>query len=436
FKKHDVWGLEIEEDKWWFVVKSDGDMLENELKEYHLEVEKDLNNIVKRSKVVRLYNEYTKASQDELKLLYQTAKVDWLREGDKNTAYFQNFIKARIKKNRVDTICNEDGLRFDGEDASGQFVKHFKCFIRTVAEVQSLCYMGDIFKCRHTIEEAKEMIINVTDNEIKEAILDIDSNKAPGLGKLLGEVNATIIALVLKLITPNKWIIKCVTTSAFLRCVNGEVHGTLKENEKQELLNIMPFKSRKLPMRYLGVPLLAKKLGINDCKCLVYRAFVYMLHMSVIKEINSLLKRFVWNAGESTKGKLRIAWKVIYRPKDQEVDVIDNANWSWPSEWTNKFLVLANFRPPNLNDKEDSVSRVYPEVVPKVDDVSLVDGVFDGAFGGDREEDFVMGEGVVVSSSSLERSTKSFLGGIMVSLILLEGLEEEACVNAMEVEKK
>ncbi|GKB63496.1 hypothetical protein Tco_0919682, partial [Tanacetum coccineum] len=32
------------------------------------------------------------------------------------------------------------------------------------------------------------------------------------------------------------------------------------------------------------------------------------------------------------------------------------------------------------------------EVVPKVDDVSLVDGVFDGAFGGDGEEDVVIGE--------------------------------------------
>ncbi|GKA10649.1 hypothetical protein Tco_0690082, partial [Tanacetum coccineum] len=66
------------------------------------------------------------------------------------------------------------------------------------------------------------------------------------------------------------------------------------------------------------------------------------------------------------------------------------------------------------------------EVVPKVDDVSLVDGVFDGAFGGDGEEDFVMGEGLVVASSSLEMLTKSCLGGMMVSLIFLEGLEEEA----------
>ncbi|GJV23688.1 hypothetical protein Tco_1376383 [Tanacetum coccineum] len=65
------------------------------------------------------------------------------------------------------------------------------------------------------------------------------------------------------------------------------------------------------------------------------------------------------------------------------------------------------------------------EVVPNVEDVSLVNGVFDDAFGGDGEEEVVMSKGVVVTSSSLEMLTKSCLGGIMVSLIFLEGLEEE-----------
>ncbi|GJZ30699.1 hypothetical protein Tco_0575746 [Tanacetum coccineum] len=55
---------------------------------------------------------------------------------------------------------------------------------------------------------------------------------------------------------------------------------------------------------------------------------------------------------------------------------------------------------------------------------------------GGEEEDFVIREGVVVLSSSLDRSTKSYLGGIMVSLFFLEGLEEEACMDAMEVEYK
>ncbi|GKD70253.1 hypothetical protein Tco_1324343, partial [Tanacetum coccineum] len=47
------------------------------------------------------------------------------------------------------------------------------------------------------------------------------------------------------------------------------------------------------------------------------------------------------------------------------------------------------------------------------------------------DEEVVIGEGVVVTSSSLEMLTNSCLGGIMVSLIFLEGLEEEALVEFM-----
>ncbi|GKB46921.1 hypothetical protein Tco_0897674 [Tanacetum coccineum] len=55
--------------------------------------------------------------------------------------------------------------------------------------------------------------------------------------------------------------------------------------------------------------------------------------------------------------------------------------------------------------------------------------VFDGAFGGVGNEEVVVGEGVVVTSSSLEMLTNSCLGGIMVSFIFMEGIEEEALVE-------
>ncbi|GJX38476.1 hypothetical protein Tco_0251779 [Tanacetum coccineum] len=57
--------------------------------------------------------------------------------------------------------------------------------------------------------------------------------------------------------------------------------------------------------------------------------------------------------------------------------------------------------------------------------------VFDGAFRGVGDEEVVVGEGVVVTSSSLEMLTNSCLGGIMVNLIFLEGFEEEAFVEFM-----
>nr|GEX90952.1 hypothetical protein [Tanacetum cinerariifolium] len=50
---------------------------------------------------------------------------------------------------------------------------------------------------------------------------------------------------------------------------------------------------------------------------------------------------------------------------------------------------------------------------------------------GIRDEEVVVGEGVVVVSASLEMLTNSCLGGIMVSLIFLEGLDEKAFVEFM-----
>ncbi|GJY32898.1 hypothetical protein Tco_0417367 [Tanacetum coccineum] len=61
----------------------------------------------------------------------------------------------------------------------------------------------------------------------------------------------------------------------------------------------------------------------------------------------------------------------------------------------------------------------------------LMDVVFDGAFGGVGDEEVVVGEGVVVISSSLDMLTNNCLGGIMVSLIFLEGLYEEPLVEFM-----
>ncbi|GKA79981.1 hypothetical protein Tco_0786577 [Tanacetum coccineum] len=46
------------------------------------------------------------------------------------------------------------------------------------------------------------------------------------------------------------------------------------------------------------------------------------------------------------------------------------------------------------------------EVVPKVNDVSLVDGVFEGAFGVNGDEDFVMGKGGGLSRSHGSRRKK------------------------------
>ncbi|GKC42591.1 RNA-directed DNA polymerase, eukaryota, reverse transcriptase zinc-binding domain protein [Tanacetum coccineum] len=103
------------------------------------------------------------------------------------------------------------------------------------------------------------------------------------------------------------------------------IFGCLNDEEQQEILEIMPFKVEKLPIRYLGVSLTSRKIKNKECKSLidkveskvqnwknkslsyagrlmlvasvlesihVYWASVFLLPDGVIKDINRILKDF------------------------------------------------------------------------------------------------------------------------------------------------
>ncbi|GKC74514.1 RNA-directed DNA polymerase, eukaryota, reverse transcriptase zinc-binding domain protein, partial [Tanacetum coccineum] len=126
--------------------------------------------------------------------------------------------------------------------------------------------------------------------------------------------------------------------------------GSLKEDTKKEIGSIFQFREGKLPVRYLGVPLVTKKIGANDCKQLVdkikqrlndwknkslsyagraqliasvlgsmqvYWGSVFLLPKGVINDIERLFKKFLWNIGDSGKGRAKVAWIDVCKPKDQ-----------------------------------------------------------------------------------------------------------------------
>ncbi|GKB48166.1 RNA-directed DNA polymerase, eukaryota, reverse transcriptase zinc-binding domain protein [Tanacetum coccineum] len=123
--------------------------------------------------------------------------------------------------------------------------------------------------------------------------------------------------------------------------------GNVKEVQ-EEIIKNLPSKKGKLPVKYLGVPLITKRLGIKNYKFLVdkdrkgisnwknkclsyagrlqliasilesiqvYKCSVFLLPNTVIKEINSLLMGFLWCNGEISRGKAKISWKKICKPK-------------------------------------------------------------------------------------------------------------------------
>nr|GEW24783.1 hypothetical protein [Tanacetum cinerariifolium] len=144
----------------------------------------------------------------EEKFLKQKVKVDWLREGDSNSAYFHKAVKSRTSRSRIDVVASVDGTLFEND------------------------------KAKLEDNTALHMVRTVSRQEVKDALFSMGNDKAPGPddytaaffkeawdivaddvtiavseffinGKILKELNYTIIALIPKeslkaLVSPNQ----------------------------------------------------------------------------------------------------------------------------------------------------------------------------------------------------------------------------------------
>ncbi|GJV70638.1 RNA-directed DNA polymerase, eukaryota, reverse transcriptase zinc-binding domain protein [Tanacetum coccineum] len=387
---------------------------------------------------VHIGREYTEATEDELKLLHQKAKINWLKEGNKNSAFFHSILITRKHKSRVESICKEDGSRFE-EDAlemirmvTNEEIKaalfdidlykaacpdgYNSYFLRKLGAAlvkKHIAYCNVLYKCMSKIvtNRIKDGLSYNRKNGAKRCAMKIDIQKAydtryvdfsreGGLrqGNPISPYQFTIVVEVFNMImikniaaTPSfryhygckelklthmcfadDLMVLCNGDKASLEVVKKAIEesscvpglfpnlsksiiffGSINEDRKKELLEVLPFKHGKLPMKYLGVPLISKKLSLSDCIIQLvasvlsamhqYWASVYMLPVGVIKELDKIFKRFLWNSGNSAQGKARVSWKIMCRPKNQggldivklkggsfwEVESGCNDSWGW-----------------------------------------------------------------------------------------------------------
>nr|GEU39041.1 hypothetical protein [Tanacetum cinerariifolium] len=154
-------------------------ILKKNLTNAQAEVENDSFNSDMKVKTAKLLNEYVEFSNDELKL-QQKAKIKWLSEGDQNTTYFREILKSRKHKGRTESICDENGMIFKGGNVANVFVEHFKKFLGSMHDVQPLDSVEVSLDKVISEKEVEDMICLVSDEDIKEVVFDIDSNKASG----------------------------------------------------------------------------------------------------------------------------------------------------------------------------------------------------------------------------------------------------------------
>ncbi|GJY29993.1 putative RNA-directed DNA polymerase, eukaryota, reverse transcriptase zinc-binding domain protein [Tanacetum coccineum] len=119
---------------------------------------------------------------------------------------------------------------------------------------------------------------------------------------------------------------------------------------KLSILNVLPFEEGRLPVKYLGVPLVSSRLMVRDCKELVEKvqsrvqdwknkslsiagrlqlirsvvgsmhifwASVFVIPTRVLLDIEQIMRNFLWCPGTSSKGKAKVAWEVVCLPKNE-----------------------------------------------------------------------------------------------------------------------
>ncbi|GKC03973.1 hypothetical protein Tco_0995583 [Tanacetum coccineum] len=79
-------------------------------------------------------------------------------------------------------ICDESGKRYENEEAADQFLKHFKEILGKEDKVETMDRFMSIFDKKNlSVEDSNEMIKKVSDKEVKEALFNIEDDKALGL---------------------------------------------------------------------------------------------------------------------------------------------------------------------------------------------------------------------------------------------------------------
>nr|GEU46050.1 RNA-directed DNA polymerase, eukaryota, reverse transcriptase zinc-binding domain protein [Tanacetum cinerariifolium] len=317
---------------------------------------------------------------DEENLLFQKAKIKWQRVGDRNNAYFHKVLKSINHKSRINVVRDVMGNLFQGEDVADQFVNHFHNFLSTDVSVKYFKPIMPLIKKKLTAVDSDFMVR-------EELLKGCDRKDGPNRVAMkidIQKVYDTVNWKFLKDLNTLKEAIKELG-SLFGLSPNYDksivIFGSMQIKDNQAILECVPFKVEQLPNKFLSYAGKLLLIAYVLESIHVYWASVFFLPKFVLKDINKLLKGFLWNQVELSRGKAKVAWKNICRPKSQgglglkdlvqlnskvEVcgqskrndnmvvkDIVDNGVCMWLEEWISNYPHLALHHRIVLNTNKD-----------------------------------------------------------------------------------
>nr|GEX00960.1 hypothetical protein [Tanacetum cinerariifolium] len=122
---------------------------------------------------------FNEASLLEEKFLMQKAKVEWLKLGDANTAYFHKVVKSQATRTQIDCVTTTNGVNVDDDQVHMAFIDHYSTFFGQQG-VTSYFNSVNLFCSQLDNNIANHMIRDVSDQEVRDTIFAMGDNKALG----------------------------------------------------------------------------------------------------------------------------------------------------------------------------------------------------------------------------------------------------------------
>lgn len=116
----------------------------------------------------------------------QKSRINWLREGDLNTTYFQRICQVRASYNAIRFFMTMDGLMItDPLEMSQHAITHFQTVLgpqnyQRVTTFSQPSWFAQLTDFILSTTQAHQMVVLPTDTEIRSVFFKLNPNKAPG----------------------------------------------------------------------------------------------------------------------------------------------------------------------------------------------------------------------------------------------------------------
>ncbi|GAV85208.1 hypothetical protein CFOL_v3_28646 [Cephalotus follicularis] len=132
------------------------------------------------AKEKELRKEVGQAARMEEAFYKQKSRIQWMKEGDSNTAYFHKMVKVRQSKNHLVRIRDDNGVWVESEEGIAQVAVNYFTNIFGSLNQEAGSYNLSEYDKRITGEQVRTLGSPISRQEVKDAMWSLNPSKAPG----------------------------------------------------------------------------------------------------------------------------------------------------------------------------------------------------------------------------------------------------------------